>query len=89
MAPYPETGPSCLYLFPPCFMNLDLKSFCTLLTHQGDDVDALKAKIQALSSASMKIGETLSGKSSANSSSSSSSGGSGGSDTGSSEEKKP
>ena len=58
-----------------------------LITDQGDDVDALKAKIQALSSASMKIGETLSGKSSANSSSSSS-GGSGGSDAGSSEEKK-
>ena len=52
---------------------------------QGDDVEKLKAKIQALSTASMKIGETLSGKSSANSSSS---GGADGSSTGSSEEKK-
>lgn len=32
---------------------------CSALT-QAEDLDALKAKVQALSTASMKIGETLS-----------------------------
>lgn len=35
--------------------------FCVVgTTLQAEDLDALKAKVQALSTASMKIGETLS-----------------------------
>jgi molecular chaperone DnaK len=50
---------------------------------QGESVEDLKAKIQALSTASMKIGETLSQQSQSSSSSSSSSSG----DAGSSDKK--
>lgn len=49
---------------------------------QGDDAEVLKQKVQALSQATMKIGETLAGQSGG------SSGSAGSSDSGSSEEKK-
>eukprot|EP00198_Chlamydomonas_reinhardtii_P005132 XP_001694468.1 heat shock protein 70C [Chlamydomonas reinhardtii] len=55
---------------------------------QSEDLPDLKAKIQALSTASMKIGETLAQQSGSSSSSSSSSSGSSDSGSSSSEEKK-